>query len=414
MVANRLVRVLGMFATLLSLGITIHPTTAARPTAVTWPQIMLTEVIPGLDQPVHVTHAGDGSGRLFVVERAGYIRIIRSGMLLSTPFLDIASRVDDSYSEEGLLSIAFPPGFGSSPSLKHFYVYYVSDVTGSRGDLVIARYQVSAGNLDQADVNSEQVILTIPHPSNENHDGGQLAFGPNDGYLYIGPGDGGGGGDPGENAQDPAELLGKLLRIDVETGNPLTYTIPATNPYTQTVGYRGEIWALGLRNPWRFSFDRQTGDLYLGDVGQGSWEEIDFQPAASGGGQNYGWDCYEGSEAYELTNCGAPGNYTFPIHEYANNHSTTCAVVGGFVYRGTLYFQMQGIYFFSDNCGGQIWGLQHDGLAWQSTELLNSPYNISSFGEDEAGNLYAADLSGGGIYRIDSLERHLYLPFVRR
>ncbi len=386
-------------------------TTAGRsaaldPAQVTWPAIFLTPVISGLQQPVHVAHAGDGSGRIFLVERAGNIRLFKDGALLSPPFLDLTDRVLDDGPEEGLLSLAFPPGFGSS--VNHFYVYYVNN----SGDLNISRFAVSVGDADVGDPNSEQLIVTIPHPVNRNHDGGQLAFGPNDDYLYIGPGDGGGSGDPGENAQDPNELLGKLLRIDVETGSPLTYTIPATNPYTQTAGYRGEIWALGLRNPWRFSFDRQTGDLYIADVGQQQWEEINFQSASSPGGENYGWDCYEGNQDFELSGCGAVSAYTFPVHEYFND-GAVCAVIGGFLYRGPLTLT-QGIYFFGDSCGGQIWGLQSDGAGWQSSLLLDTALGITSFGEDEAGNLYLADGVGGVVYRVDSLENHVHLPVIAK
>jgi len=400
-----------IFALLLAGGLAVFGLRAARPTIaheavqVAWPTIFLTPVISSLQQPVHVTHAGDGSGRLFVVERAGYVRLFKDEALLGTPFLDITDRVQDDGPEEGLLSVAFPPGFGAS--VNHFYVYYVNN----SGDLNISRFAVSAGDPDSGDPNSEQIILTIPHPVNANHDGGQLMFGPNDGYLYIGPGDGGGGGDPGENAQDPNELLGKLLRLDVETGSPLTYTIPTTNPYTQTAGYRGEIWALGLRNPWRFSFDRQTADLYIADVGQQEWEEINFQPASSAGGENYGWDCYEGNHDFELGGCGASGVYTFPVHEYFHD-DTICAVIGGFVYRGSAAAFMQGLYFFGDSCGGQIWGLQPDGTGWQSSPLLDTMLGITSFGEDEAGNLYAADGIDGVIYRVDSLENHLHLPLI--
>ena len=223
-----------------------------------------------------------------MVEQGGRIRIIRNGVLEATPFLDITGRVS-CCSERGLLSVAFPPGYAAKG---HFYVNY----TNKAGNTVVARYRLTT-NPDVADPGSEQVVLTVPQPY-ANHNGGQLAFGPNDGYLYIGMGDGGSGGDPENRAQNPAELLGKLLRINVETGNPNTYTIPASNPFTQTAGYRPEIWALGLRNPWRFAFDRLTHDLYIADVGQDAYEEVDFQPAASTGGENYGWRIMEGLHCY--------------------------------------------------------------------------------------------------------------------
>ncbi|MCS6781435.1 MAG: PQQ-dependent sugar dehydrogenase, partial [Geminicoccaceae bacterium] len=258
--------------------------------------------------------------------------------------------------------MAFAPDYATNG---RFYVYYVNVA----GDLVIARYHVST-NPDVADVNSEQIVLTIPHPIHNNHNGGQLAFGPNDGLLYIGPGDGGSGGDPPNNAQNPAQLLGKLLRINVEAGNPVTYTIPTTNPFTQTSGYRGEIWALGLRNPWRFSFDRATGDLFIADVGQYAWEEVNYQPANSNGGQNYGWRCFEGNADYNTSGCGPRGNYTFPVSAYGRDQG--CSVTGGYVYRGALYPNLTGRYLYSDFCSGRIWSLRFTGAAWENVELLNS------------------------------------------
>jgi glucose/arabinose dehydrogenase len=391
---------------------------ASRPVAVTaqggvtWPNIAFAGHVGGFSQPLHITHAGDGSGRLFVVERAGRIRIVKNGQLVTMPFLNITSRVGDGDSEQGLLSVAFPPDYASKG---YFYV----DYTDNAGDTVIARYHITA-NPDLADPNSEEVILTIDQPYS-NHNGGQLAFGPNDGYLYVGMGDGGSGGDPQNRAQNPASLLGKILRIDVEpsiptspppipgsntmylplifgggVGNSSVYTIPPSNPYTQTSGYRGEIWALGVRNPWRFSFDRQTGDLYIGDVGQGNYEEIDFQPASSGGGENYGWRIMEGLHCFNPQPCNMVG-LTLPKVEYT--HSLGCSVTGGMVYRGQDYPGMQDIYFYGDYCSGRIWGLTFDGSAWQSSLLEDTSFNISSFGEDEAGNLYVVDY-GGDIYMI--------------
>lgn len=383
-----------------------RPAAAATAASVAWPQIFLTPVTSGLSLPVHITHAGDGSGRLFIVERAGRIRIFKNGALLGTSFLDITSRVLDTGSEQGLLSVAFPPGYGASKN--HFYVYYVNN----SGHLVIARYQVSAGNADVADDTTEQIVLTVLHPGQSNHNGGQLAFGPNDGFLYAGTGDGGGGGDVPNNAQTHNVLLGKLLRIDVETGTPTTYTVPVTNPYTQSVGYQPEIWALGLRNPWRFSFDRQTHDLYIGDVGQNAWEEVDFQPAASLGGENYGWRILEGTHCFNpATNCIPPSQYSAPVAEYS--HSIGCSVTGGFVYRGSTYGLMQGMYFYADYCSGRIWGLKYDG-GWQTQELKDTTYNISTFGEDEAGNLYLASYGDGQIYLVGDLELKTYLPLVSR
>jgi len=361
-----------------------------RPATV-WPQIALVPLVSGVSQPVHVTHAGDGSGRIFVVEQVGRIRIIRNGVLEATPFLDIAGRVG-CCGERGLLSVAFPPGYAAKG---HFYVNY----TNKAGNTVVARYRLTT-NPDVADPGSEQVVLTVSQPY-VNHNGGQLAFGPSDGYLYIGMGDGGSGGDPENRAQNPAELLGKLLRINVEAGNPNTYTIPASNPFTQTAGYRPEIWALGLRNPWRFAFDRLTHDLYIADVGQDAYEEVDFQPAASTGGENYGWRIMEGLHCYNATTCNT-GGLTLPVAEYEHgtNDSLGCSITGGMVYRGSRFPQMQGLYFYGDYCRGKIWGLRRAGAVWETALLQTVGFNITTFGEDEAGDVYVADYGGGVIYRI--------------
>lgn len=395
---------------------------AAAPVGVTWPTISLTLAVSGLTQPTYIHHAGDGSGRIFIVERRGSIRIFKNNALQSTPFLDLsptgANRVGSSGAEQGLLSVAFPPGYVTKG---YFYVYY----TNLSGTIVVARYRITA-NPDVADPNSEQIVLAINHPTYQNHNGGQLQFGP-DGFLYIGVGDGGSGGDPNNNAQNPNVLLGKLLRINVEPisnpapppapsftpvftfylpitalspNSPVIYTIPVTNPFTSTVGYRGEIWALGLRNPWRFSFDRQTHDLYIADVGQSSREEVDFQLAASAGGQNYGWRCYEGNIVYNPTGCGPIGQYTFPVVDYA--HDVGCSITGGYVYRGPGNAAMQGIYFYGDFCSGTIWGLQMSGPTWVSSALKSTGISISTFGEDEPGNLYVANYFGGSIYQITS------------
>lgn len=378
---------------------------ATAQASVSWPRVSLALQFSGLSQPVHITNAGDGSGRLFVVEQVGRIRVIKDGILQITPFLNITSRVG-CCGERGLLSVAFPPKYASKG---YFYVYY----TNKSGNIVVARYFLkvnldSTVNPDIADSNSEQIVLTINHPTFANHNGGQLAFGPDDGYLYMGTGDGGGAGDPNGNAQNPGALLGKLLRIDVESGNPTrgnptTYTVPSNNPHTQTPGYPGEIWALGLRNPWRFSFDSQTQDLYIGDVGQDTREEVNFQPASSIGGENYGWNILEGSLCFNPSSgCVPPSLYSPPVAEYdhGSNDSIGCAITGGFVYRGLNYPDMQGIYFYGDYCTGRIWGLKFDGSAWQSTVLLDTPFTISTFGEDEAGNLYVTDYANGKIYMV--------------
>ena len=360
-----------------------------------WPTISLNQVVGGLTQPTSITHAGDNSSRIFVTEKPGRIRIIKNGALQPTSFLEIIARIGSTPGgEQGLLSVAFPTGYGSTKN--HFYVYYTNPV----GTLVIARYRPTA-NPDVADPNSEEIILTIEHPTFSNHNGGQLQFGP-DGYLYIGTGDGGSGVDPLMNAQNPAVLLGKVLRINVESAiTPSNYSIPATNPYVLTTGYRGEIWALGLRNPWRFSFDRQTGDLYLGDVGQNLWEEVDFQPANSAGGENYGWNIWEGLHCFDpAVGCSPPPRYSPPVAEYG--HKPDCSITGGYVYRGPGQAAMQGIYFYGDACSGRIRGLQRSNGAWVTTLLATAPSGISTFGEDQSGNLYLAEYGNGTIYQITS------------
>jgi glucose/arabinose dehydrogenase len=358
---------------------------SAAPSVAEWPQISLARVITGLAMPVHITHAGDGSGRLFAVEQAGRIRIFSGGTLLPLPFLDIASRVG-CCGERGLLSVAFPPGYSSK---RYFYV----DYTNTGGNTVVSRFRLTT-DPDLADPGSEQVVLTIVQPY-ANHNGGQLAFGP-DGYLYVGMGDGGSAGDPQNNAQNGAALLGKILRIDVESG-AAPYAVPPSNPFAGRAGYRGEIWALGLRNPWRFSFDRRTGDLYIADVGQNQYEEIDFQPAGDSGGENYGWRTMEAGHCFDPNPCTQTG-LVQPVFEY--DHSNGCSVTGGFVYRGGLYPRMQGVYFFSDYCSGRLWGLRRDGSSWQTTQLLDSTFAVSTFGEDEAGNIYLSDYNAGDVYKL--------------
>lgn len=364
--------------------------------AVAWPEPALKPFASGFQSPVHITHAADNSGRVFVVEQAGVVRIVKNGVPLPGPFLDIHERVG-CCDEQGLLSLAFPPGFAGK---KYLYVNY----TNLAGDTVIARFRLRPNNLNQADPGSEEIILTIAQPYG-NHNGGQIAFGPNDGYLYIGMGDGGDGGDPHNYGQSADVLLGKLLRIDVEGGDE-GYAIPPSNPFTATHGYRGEIWALGLRNPWRFSFDRANGELYLGDVGQYEWEEIDFQPADSAGGENYGWRLTEGNHCFLPANCN-PAGLTPPVFEY--DHNLGCSVTGGHVYRGGQYRRMEGVYFFADYCSGRIWGLRREGGGWQSRLLLDAPFPISSFGEDETGEIYLTDYRNGVIYRLAE-RNQLWLP----
>lgn len=383
------------------------------------PEISPLLVASGLERPVGIAHAADGSGRLFIVEQQGQILVLEA-QRVETPFLDIRDRVASPASsggnEQGLLGLAFPPDYAKKG---YFYVYY----TMRTGDNVLSRF-FTTENPNLADPNSEEQVLTLPHPQYQNHNGGQLAFGP-DGYLYIGVGDGGSGGDPFGNAQNPASLNGKLLRIDVEMETsiykpssglntiiwdfnclngaginyPTAYLIPASNPFLDDPGYRPEIWALGLRNPWRFSFDRENGDLYIADVGQDRWEEINYQPAGSPGGQNYGWNTLEGKECYGSVFCD-PNGLTLPVHVYPNSSSPNCSITGGYVYRGDEIPALEGVYFFGDFCSGSIWGLQTDGDTWEQVLLTSTSFMISAFGEDEQGEIYIADMVGGGIYQL--------------
>jgi glucose/arabinose dehydrogenase len=355
-----------------------------------------TKVAGGLQSPVYLTGAGDGSGRIFIVEQVGLIRVMKDGRLLPTPFLDIRSLVI-SGGERGLLSVAFLPDFKTSGA---FVVDYTRSAANPAnvGDTVIARYKANPATADVADRASGQTLLTIKQPQ-ANHNGGLVKFGP-DGYLYIGMGDGGAAGDTGSghapegNGQSLTTLLGKILRIDVGATGP--YTIPASNP-NLGVGTRREIWAYGVRNPWRFSFDRATGDLYIGDVGQNAWEEIDLQPANAKGGANYGWPSWEGNHRYR-SGPAKPGD-TKPIAEYPHG-SGVCAVTGGYVYRGTKIPALSGFYIFGDYCTGQLWTLVKYRGTWRRSVLRDTPYLISSFGEDDAGELYVIDLNGSA-YRFD-------------
>jgi glucose/arabinose dehydrogenase len=357
---------------------------------VEWPQVTLFRQLDDLSSPVHVTHAGDGSQRLFIVEQKGIIRLWKNGSVVDTPFLDMTDRVR-KFDEKGLLSIAFPPAYAQK---QYFYV----DYSDNNGKTVIARYHVG-DNPDVADPASEEVLLRIDQPTGD-HNGGQLAFGP-DGYLYISVGDGGPDNDPDNRAQNLSLLLGKILRIDVEHGEP-PYAIPPTNPYKDMVDHRPEIWSHGLRNPWRFSFDRQTGDLYIGDVGNSLYEEINFQPAAHLGGADYGWRCTEGAHEFDghLSEC--TGNtITLPVAEYS--HELGCSVTGGTVYRGALYPRLQGLYFYADFCTGRIWGLKREGNQWQHQLLLETSIPIASFGEGDDGEVYVVNYIGS-IYRLADAE----------
>lgn len=361
------------------------------------PQVFLgfEQFASGLSHPVEITHAGDGTGRLFIVEQNGQV-IIHDGMqILPMPFLDLSS-VITSGGESGLLGIAFHPNYKTNG---RFFVNYTRTHNGQL-QTAIASYQVSA-NPNIADNTSGVILLTIDQPA-VNHNGGQLRFGP-DGYLYIGMGDGGGSGDPFNQAQDPDSLLGKMLRIDVDSGSP--YGIPPDNPFIANPNVRDEIWAFGLRNPWRFSFDRLTGDLFIADVGQNEWEEVNVQPASSPGGENYNWPCMEANHIYDAgRGCDDYGASTNPQIEYAYqpNDSNGCSITGGFIYRGTQFPLLYGTYLYGDFCTGNIWAAAPSGSTWTSSLAADTDYSISAFGEDEEGELYVASYGTGTIYHISA------------
>ena len=367
---------------------TAQPTN--QPTAVPAAPVATIQLVPvvteGLTRPLYLTHAFDE--RLFVVEQDGTIQIVENGRVLGQPFLDIRDRVGARGNEQGLLSVAFHPDYQNNG---RFFVNY----TNTGGNTIIAQYQPEAGNPNQADAAGEVVLLTVEQPFG-NHNGGLLKFGP-DGYLYVGLGDGGSAGDPENNGQNPATLLGTILRLDVANGGEGGYTSPPDNPFvSDSEDGRDEVWAYGLRNPWRFSFDRLTGDLYIADVGQTTWEEVNFQPAGSSG-QNYGWNVMEGNHCYSTESCETDG-LVLPIFEY--DHSQGCSITGGYVYRGRRFPTLNGNYFVGDFCSGIIWSLfrQADGT-WLANEVNHSDLLLTSFGEDVAGELYVVDRNGG-IFQI--------------
>lgn len=348
-------------------------------------EITLEEFATGLEMPVGIIAVPDGSDRLFIVEKSGTIAILLDGEVSPEKLLDIRDRVNADAPEQGLLGLALHPSFAENGLL---YVNY----TDQHGDTVVSRFQANDAR-DQADSGGEMVLLQIEQPAN-NHNGGNLEFGP-DGYLYIGTGDGGGSGDTFDQAQNGQTLLGAMLRLDVDGGEP--YAIPADNPFIDDPDVLNEIWAIGLRNPWRYSFDSETGDLFIADVGQNRIEEINLQPADSTGGENYGWPMMEGSECFESDSCDAAG-LVLPIFEY--DHGFGCSVTGGDVYRGGAYPELAGIYFLSDFCSGNIWALAPDDVGWQSRLLLESGRNISAFGLDSAGEILLADMYAGTLYRL--------------
>ncbi len=349
----------------------------------------LAEVASGLSFPVYVTAPPGDADRLFIVEKGGAIRIVKGGALLPDPFLDIGSLVSTG-SEQGLLGLAFDPDYAANG---RFVVHY----TDAAGNTRLSTFLRSTADPDLADPSTEQVVLTASQPF-ANHNGGQLLFGP-DGFLYLGLGDGGSGGDPDGHGQDLTELLGSILRLDVRTAVP--YAIPADNPFAGSTTARPEIWSYGLRNPWRFSFDRATGDLYIGDVGQNLWEEVDVSPQAEGAGRgvNFGWNVMEGTHCYAAGGCDQTG-LALPPLEYG--HDDGCSVTGGYVYRGAAIPDLQGTYFYADYCGGWVRSFRYQGGA--AAEPFQWPAlapggSVTTFGEDAAGELYIAS-SEGRVFRI--------------
>jgi glucose/arabinose dehydrogenase len=329
---------------------------------------------------VDIAHAGDE--RLFIVEQRGVIHVLEDGETMPMPFLDIRERVNNQANEQGLLGLAFHPAYAQNG---FFYLNY----TDSSGGTVIARFSVTSDR-NLADAASEFQLMNIAQPF-RNHNGGVLKFGP-DGFLYIGTGDGGSSGDPQGHGQRLDTLLGKILRIDVDSGDP--YEIPTSNPFASGGG-SAEIWAYGLRNPWRFSFDNATGDLYIGDVGQNQWEEINFQPADSQGGENYGWNIREGAHPYGSDET---SGMVDPIAEY--DHNPGCSVTGGVVVRDPTLSEWQGVYLYGDYCDGTIWGTLHTSVGWMGARLFDAGFRISSFGEGSRGEVFALD-HGGSVYRLE-------------
>lgn len=370
------------------------PTVSNRPvptdTVTTFPNpagFVWQPVIDGLSKPLDLTAPPDGTDRIFIVEQTGAVRILQNGSLLPEPFLNYSDKVLTRGSEQGLLGFAFHPQYAENG---FFYINYID----LDGNTVIARLSVS-DDPNLADPNSEVQLLYVDQPY-PNHNGGGMVFGP-DGYLYMSLGDGGSGGDPQGNAQKVTTLLGKILRVDVDSGDP--YGIPADNPFAGGEnGARPENFLYGLRNPWRFSFDRLTGDLYIADVGQNAWEEIDFLAAGEPGGVNYGWDYREGAHPFEGT---PPAGLELvdPVYEY--QHGVGCSVTGGYVYRGEALPEFRGIYLFSDFCSGRVWGLlRGSNGAFQAQELFQTGWNVTSFGQDAQGEVYLMDQGSGTVYRL--------------
>ncbi len=367
-------------------GIATDAATDAAPEKV---EVALVKVVEGLDEPTAIANAGDGSDRLFVVQKEGLVRVVKGSALLPAPFLDVRDLVTDAGNEQGLLGIAFHPQFAQNG---RFFIAFSAKDTNANS---LAEFRVTTPGSDMADRDSGRTLLAIPD-TRSNHNGGMVAFGP-DGYLYFSTGDGGGAGDPDRAGQDIGVLAGKILRLDVDGGAP--FAIPGTNPFVGRSGARGEIWAYGLRNPWRFSFDRETGDLWIADVGQNDFEEIDFQPAASTGGENYGWSVMEGTYCFRPADgCDTSGK-VLPVYEYSHADGS-CSVTGGYRYRGDAAPDLRGLYVFADYCQRDLLALAPDGDGWRVLTIGRTPGRVTAFGEDESGEVYLVSGTDGGLYRV--------------
>lgn len=373
-----------VIGTVLTLYLTRKPSTQTTITTQTTPSITLRQVATGFTQPTDISSTTSDE-KLYVAQQAGTIMRVTPNQPDIHVFMDITNKVTSS-GEMGLLGLAFHPNYEENG---YIFVNYID----TNKNTVIARYHVVGETVDPA---SEKILLQVEQPYS-NHNGGDLAFGP-DGYLYASLGDGGSAGDPGNNAQNLNSLLGKILRLDINTDRP--YVVPADNPFVGREGVRPEIWAYGLRNPWRISFDAKTGGLYIADVGQGDLEEVDFQSADSKGGENYGWRCLEGTSDYNLEGCTGVNTYTPPVVEYSHDDGR-CSITGGYVYRGSDQLALEGKYFYSDFCGKQLYYTEQKDSSWQQDLAIKTDFAISTFGVDSSGELYVADYNSGNIYRIE-------------
>ncbi len=368
--------------------------------SISQPVLNFRRVITGLSAPLEIVSAGDGTNRLFIVQKVGSVKVFDSAYNFLGDFLTVSGVTING--ERGLLSMAFHPDYKNNG---FFYVYY----TTTLGDIEISRYKVS-DNPNKADTTTRKIIITIPHRTAANHNGGKISFGP-DGYLYFATGDGGNGGDPPNNAQNGKVLLGKMIRIDVDNPGPqLNYSIPPDNPFVNDTTVADEIWALGLRNPFRWSFDRLTHNMWIGDVGQGVREEINFRKAGETKGINYGWRCYEGKNVYNIAGCKPSDQYISPIFDYTHNLITGgMAVTGGYVYRGKEYPSLNGYYICADYISNNQWLIKDSSNTWSIKQITDGyqptsttiPKNIAGFGEGEDGELYAASLTENSIYKIE-------------